>query len=127
MSEPTNLELFQKKQARSKKSMQDEMDIFRVLHQRAELKLRWTSGKEICELLQWPAGESSRRRIRKVAEGNSKRLLTGDLGYCLLAHAEPGEVKRAVARLRSHGEKEIKRSVDLANAYHHYAREHYHD
>ena len=118
-----NRELFQKSEAKKPVATQAETDMMRTLKQRADLGLRWTKADEIAQLIGWPVCESSRRKVRKISEINSKRVLTGDNGYCLLSAAQPGEVSHAVNRLRTHAEKVLKRAVDLSNAYHHFSQE----
>jgi len=86
----------------------------------AELGRRWVLGKDIVEALGWPDHENSRRRLRSVAETNSKAILSGDKGYALLSTCTPDEINHAANRLRSQGERMIQRSVDIRAAYHRY-------
>ena len=129
----SSLELFQKKEATSKPGFREEIDVIRLLRQRGELgvtldatdkrkDVRWVSGKAICEMLGWMVCESSRRKIRKIAEQNSKRVITGNKGYMLLQFANMDEVQHAANRLEAHGKSEIQRAVDLRNAYHAFGR-----
>lgn len=83
---------------------------------------RWVSAADIVAALGWPAGGTSERKLRSLVESRPREILSGNRGYCHIAHAEPDEVRHSINRLKAHAEAELQRSVDLSIGYHQFGR-----
>ena len=114
---------FGQQQAKQRASDADCNEFMRVLREHSTVGVTWLTGKQLCETLDLPDCEASRRKFRKIAEANPRLVVTGDKGYALVSQCKPEEILHAIARLKTMGAKLLQRSVDLSNAYHQFQTE----
>jgi len=118
------LQLFQQRAARQQAHELDERAVLLTLKQYANLPepQRWAKGKDLIDALGWPDHENSRRKLRKIAEQNPTRIVSGDDGYCLLENATLKEVAHCCRRLASQGIKNFRRAMKTRHAYHQFLK-----
>lgn len=116
-------DLFQRREAKEKASVGEQADVIRTLRNFATYGQRWVKAKDIIESLGLPDCVRTRRKLRKVAEANRKRIITGDKGYCLLSQATLKEVARASRRLLSQGRKMVAAGIATRAAYYRFMKE----
>ena len=104
---------FQRQQAQASATAADSAAVMKAL-----CVGDWMTGRLLCSYLGWPDCEASRRKLRKIAEANRDKLLTGDKGYLLLSSATMDEVRHAYNRQMAQARKMEAGAVKLIAAYH---------
>jgi len=77
----------------------------------------WMLARQILRQCGLPPDESHRRWLRGLAE-QSQRVLSGQRGYCDIAHASLEELHHAAAWLESQSRKMAQRAIHLRQAAH---------
>jgi hypothetical protein len=70
----------------------------------------WLTAEDLCKQLQMPFNESSRRRLRKVAELSAGRIAGGQLGYKLVERMTVSEYLHFKHWMRSQAISMLRRS-----------------
>jgi len=77
----------------------------------------WMLARQILRVTGIPGDESHRRWLRGLAE-QSQRILSGQHGYCHIAHASLEELHHAAAWMESQSRKMQQRAIHLRQAAH---------